>query len=209
MTGTAQHVFIVDDDPPVRESLRVLLEASDYSVKTYGSARYFLAELENAQGCLITDIRMPEMTGLDLQEELNRRGVTMPVIMITGHGDVGLAVRAMKAGAMDFIEKPFDDQLLLTSLKRAFEIGRRARDRASEVRSAREVLARLTPRELDVLNLLVKGHPNKIAAFELGISPRTIEIHRSNIMDKTNAQSLSDLVRISIMANEAGFSTEH
>jgi two-component system response regulator FixJ len=195
-----QQVAIVDDDAAVRDSIRMLLESAGYTVQVFATALSFLANGSLDEGCLITDVRMPGMSGLELQEELARRQAHIPVVIITGHGDVPLAVRAMRAGAMDFIEKPFDDERMLESLARALEIGRKARDRATEAIRARDMLALLTRREQEVLDQLVKGHANKIAAHKLGISPRTVEIHRARIMDKLAARSLSDIVRISLCA---------
>ena len=162
----------------------------------------FLSDADMDRGCLIVDIRMPGMSGLELQEELVRRNISLPVIVITGHGDVPLAVRAMTAGAVDFIEKPFDDQRMLDSIARALQIGHQKRSRAGEAQAARDLLGLLTPREREVFDQLVKGHPNKIVAHELGISPRTVEIHRSNIMDKLQARNLSDLVRTALAADD-------
>jgi two-component system response regulator FixJ len=196
-----QPVYIVDDDAAVRDSLRMLLESAGYSVHGYETARSFLSDAEMDRGCLVADIRMPGMSGLELQEELVRRSIALPVIVITGHGDVPLAVRAMTAGAVDFIEKPFDDQRMLDSIARALQIGNQKRSRAGEVQAARDLLALLTPRERDVFEQLVKGHPNKIVAHELGISPRTVEIHRANVMDKLQARNLSDIVRTALAAN--------
>ncbi|HWD27994.1 MAG TPA: response regulator [Rhizomicrobium sp.] len=193
-------IFLVDDDPDVRDSMRALLESADYQVKDFGSAKDFLADRGTHGHCLIADIRMPEMDGLALQEEVVRRKLGLPVIIITGHGDVPLAVRAMKAGAIDFIEKPFDDEMMLSSIHRALEIGSKTRSEAAEAAAAERLLGLLTPRERNVLDQLVVGRSNKVAAYELGISPRTIEIHRAHIMDKMNARSLSDLVRISLAA---------
>lgn len=193
-------IFVIDDDVSVRDSMRALLESAGYKVKDYPSAIAFLASPPPRGGCLISDIRMPEMDGLALQEEIARRGLATPVIIMTGHGDVPLAVRAMKAGALDFIEKPFDDEAMLGSVRRALEVGRRTHDQLAEARAAQELLALLTPRERHVLDQLVAGRSNKVAAYELGISPRTIEIHRARIMDKMNARSLSDLVRTALAA---------
>jgi two-component system response regulator FixJ len=198
--SAAETVFVIDDDPGVRESLRALLEAAGYGVKDFSSAEAFLAQSGSLPGCLITDVRMPEMDGIALQEELIRRGAAIPIIVITGHGDVPLAVRAMKAGAIDFIEKPFAEDVLLDSVHRAVTTGRRAHDQAAEMRAARALLEELTPREREVLEHLVAGRANKMVAYELGISPRTVEIHRARIMDKFKARSLSDLVRISLAA---------
>jgi two-component system response regulator FixJ len=188
-------VFVVDDDADVRDSLRLLLEASGFSVQVFTSAIHFLADSSPKTGCLIADIRMPDMSGLELQEEIVRRNIQLPVIVMTGHGDVPLAVRAMKAGAVDFLEKPFDANLMLASVRRGLEAGSQASSRAAEIEAAKNLLAVLTPREHSVLDKLVKGRSNKVAAYELGISPRTVEIHRAHIMDKMNASSLSDLVR--------------
>jgi len=198
---TAQtRILVVDDDDAVRDSIRALLESAGFAVTDYASAKAFLQAGAPAGNCLVADIRMPEMDGLELQEEITRRGLEIPVIIMTGHGDVPLAVRAMKAGAIDFIEKPFDEKLLLDAVARALHIGESQRNRSAEVKAAQDMLALLTPRERHVLDQLVAGRSNKIAAYELGISPRTIEIHRAHIMDKMNARSLSDLVRISIAA---------
>lgn len=195
-----QHVFVVDDDPDVRDSLRLLLESAGHKVKVYSSGKAFLDDKPNYVGCMIADIRMPDMSGLELQEEVVKRGLPLPVIIITGHGDVPLAVRAMKAGAIDFIEKPFDDERILASIQRALEVGTRSRSKSAETRAAKDLLELLTPRERSVLDKLVKGRSNKVAAYELGISPRTVEIHRAHIMDKMKAVNLSDLVRISLAA---------
>ena len=197
----AEHtVFVVDDDADVRDSIRVLLESGGLKVQAFASAKAFLAEAASARGCLITDIRMPEMTGLEMQEELSRRRIALPVIVITGHADVPLAVRAMKAGAVDFIEKPFDDEQMLAGVRRALEVGRKSRSRTAESEAARGLLGQLTPREKAVLDKLVTARSNKVAAHELGISPRTVEIHRAHIMDKTKAANLSDLVRLVMTA---------
>jgi two-component system, LuxR family, response regulator FixJ len=196
-------VVVVDDDPAVRDSMRALLESAGYVVKDYASAKAFLKEPLPAGGCLVTDIRMPDMDGLELQEEITRRGMDIPVVIMTGHGDVPLAVRAMKAGALDFVEKPFDDEGMLASVQRALLIGHQERARQAEAKAAQELVALLTPRELNVLEKLVAGRSNKVAAYELGISPRTIEIHRANIMDKMHARSLSEVVRIALAADHS------
>jgi two-component system response regulator FixJ len=197
-----QPVYIVDDDAAVRDSLRMLLESAGYAVRGFDDARSFLSDADMDRGCLVVDIRMPGMSGLELQEELVRRNVSLPVIVITGHGDVPLAVRAMTAGAVDFIEKPFDDRRMLDSIARALLIGNQKRSRVGEAQAARDLLALLTPREREVFDQLVKGHPNKIVAHELGISPRTVEIHRANVMDKLQARNLSDIVRTALAADD-------
>lgn len=199
-------VFVVDDDEAVRESLCALLEAAAFHVDDFGSAAAFLdAYKPHRPGCLVADIRMPDMDGIELQEELIRRHIELPVIVITGHGDVPLAVRAMKAGAVDFIEKPFDDQLLLDSVERALESGRKSKIKANFSETAIERVAGLTRRERQVLEHLIAGQPNKVVAYKLSISPRTVEVHRANLMAKMQARSLSDLVR---MALEAGISLD-
>jgi two-component system, LuxR family, response regulator FixJ len=199
-------VLIVDDDSDVRDSLRALLESAAYAVREYDSARKVLADPAISEGgCLIADIRMPDMDGLQLQEELSKRRVGLPVIIVTGHGDVPLAVRAMKAGAVDFIEKPFDGELMLDSVGRALAFAEQTRSKAEAKEAAGRRIALLTPRELDVLKHLVAGRSNKVIAYELGISPRTVEIHRGHLMEKIQARSLSDLIRMALAAGiEAG-----
>ena len=199
--GMGQQIFIVDDDAAVRDSLRMMLQAAGYQVEQFASAQEFLPHAAR-QGCLIADIRMPGMTGLELQEELASRGIQIPVIIITGHGDVPLAVRAMRAGAIDFIEKPFDESTILASLARAFQAGRRKPNAGAQATEAKALLGPLTPREREVANLLVAGSPNKLVAHELGISPRTVEIHRAKIMEKIKGRNLSDLVRTVLAAQD-------
>jgi two-component system response regulator FixJ len=198
-------VFVVDDDADARDSLCALLESAGVASEAHASARAFLDAYQAGRpGCLIADIRMPDMDGLELQEELNRRNAGLPVIVVTGHADVPLAVRAMKAGAVDLIEKPFDDTLLLASVKRALAQAHGAREQAAATESAKTRIASLSARERQVLELLVAGQPNKIIAFELDISPRTVEIHRAHVMEKMEAKSLSDLVRAAIAAGISG-----
>jgi two-component system response regulator FixJ len=204
MTGD-RRIYIVDDDQGMRRSLRALLESAKYAVQDYATAEAFLADDILSGDCLIVDIRMPEMSGLELQVELVRRGATLPVIVITGHADVPLAVRAMRAGAADFLEKPFDGELLLASLGRALKVGQRERDRQTEIKVALELISLLTPRERQVLSQLAAGRSNKLAAYELSISPRTIEIHRARIMDKLRARGLADLVRTALAASVPPF----
>lgn len=194
------YVFVVDDDADIRDSMRMLLEVAGFKVRSFTSAKHFLADDYPKNGCLIADIRMPDMSGLELQEEVTRRHIDLPVIIITGHGDVPLAVQAMKAGAIDFLEKPFSEDMILASVRRAMEVGSRARGRAAETRAAKDLLSALTPRERGVLDKLVQGRSNKLVAHELGISPRTVEIHRAHIMNKMDASSLSDLVRLVLAA---------
>jgi len=193
-------VYIVDDDAAILDSLKILVESEGYRAVAFASALEFLASDAPAalDGCLIADVRMPGMSGLELQEELNARGAKLPVIIMTGHGDVPLAVSAMKAGAVDFLEKPFDEEALLDSIRRAIE--KPAVDEA--VRQTLERMAALTPRENEVLDLLVLGRANKVIAYELSISPRTVEIHRARVMDKMGARSLAELVRMVLSAKK-------
>lgn len=194
-------ILIVDDDPDVRDSLRALLESSGFTVREHDSAKAVLSDPALGSAlCLIADIRMPEMDGLQLQEELNRRKTVLPVIVVTGHGDVPLAVRAMKAGATDFLEKPFDEELLLAAVQRAKAAADQARMQSQTGETAARLIGQLTPRELDVLKHLVAGRSNKVIAYELAISPRTVEIHRAHLMDKMEARSLSDLIRMALAA---------
>jgi two-component system response regulator FixJ len=194
-------VSIVDDDADVRDSLQALLESAGFEVRSFDSARKVLDDPTLTQsGCLIADIRMPDMDGLTLQEELVRRQVGLPVIVVTGHGDVPLAVRAMRAGAVDFMEKPFDDELLIDTIRRALSLGAEARNQASLARAAKDSIDLLTERERQVLEHLIAGRPNKVIAYELDISARTVEIHRANLMGKMQARSLSDVVRLAIAA---------
>lgn len=191
-------VHVVDDDEAIRDSLAVLLEAAGFTVAAYPSADAFLVTAPQGPGCVVIDVRMPGMGGLELQDELTRRGRRIPVIVMTGHAEVPLAVKAMKAGAVDFVEKPFEDGAMLAAIRRAFNLGietARAEAQGNEIGSR---LAQLTPREREVLDALVAGKPNKIIAHELSISPRTVEIHRARVMDKMAARTLSDLVRMAL-----------
>ncbi len=199
--STQHTIFIVDDDAGSRDSLRALLQSAGFQVRTYPSALAFLDDNITIGGCLIADVLMPEMTGWELQTEVVRRAIALPVIFITGHGDVPLAVRAMKAGAVDFIEKPFTDNALLTSVDMALKIGAADRNRSAVAQQALVLLSNLTPRERQVLEQIVAGRSNKIAAHELSISPRTIDIHRARIMSKLHARSVADLVRTSLAAS--------
>ena len=188
-------VCIVDDDESVRESLGELLDAGGYAVESFSSASKFLAsETIGRCACLVTDIRMPEMDGLALQEELTRRQHRFPVIIITGHGDVPLAVRAMRAGAVDFIEKPFNHETMLASIEQALE-GRPAAYVALDP-AVRTRMAELTAREREVMDLLVLGHPNKVIAQKLDISFRTVEVHRTRVLSKLQARNVAELVRL-------------
>ena len=194
-------VYIVDDDEAVRDSLSVLLESKAYAVRGFGSAAEFLTAAPSLPvGCLIADIRMPEMDGLELQQHLIDRSLQFPLIVITGHGDVPLAVRAMKAGAVDFIEKPFALEVILDSLEVALSrLTTPDEDDPAKVAAVAK-LAQLSPRELQVLEGLLAGLPNKTIAYDLAISPRTVEIHRARVMDKMGARSLSALIRLALAA---------
>jgi two-component system response regulator FixJ len=194
-------VHIVDDDEAVRQSLAFLLGSAGHAVRLYDSATAFLTGLSSVKGgCLITDIRMPEMTGIELLHQLKAKACGLPAIVITGHGDVPLAVEAMKAGAVDFIEKPFDDQAILSAVQAALNRGGGGGGDAPAI-AAR--LASLSERERQVLEGLIAGHPNKTIAYDLGISPRTVEVYRANLMAKMEAKSLSELIRMAIVASVA------
>lgn len=194
-------IHIIDDEDAVRRSASFMLKTSGFTVQTWPSGVAFLKEVRHVEaGCILLDVRMPEMDGLEVQQTLHERGVTMPVIILTGHGDITIAVRAMKAGAVDFIEKPFDKEVLLTAIDAAFErlhAGGEASVRAGE---AAVVLGALSPREREVLEGLAQGLPNKTIAYDLGISARTVEVHRANVMTKLGARSLSDALRIAFAA---------
>ena len=194
-------VHLVDDDEAIRRSAGFMLKTSGYQVRTYSSGVELLKEArELLPGCILLDVRMPEMDGLQVQQALHERGVGHPVIVMTGHGDVGVAVQAMKAGAVDFIEKPFEKAVLLSAIEEGFsriEQAGRSRARAAEAQVRLQVL---TARERDVLEGLVRGHPNKTIAYDLDISPRTVEIHRANLMSKLGVASLSEALRIAFAA---------
>jgi FixJ family two-component response regulator len=198
-------VFVVDDDEAVRNSLRLLLKSIGLSAVALPTAQEFLSKYDPQQpGCVILDVRMPGMSGLELQEQLNVRGAILPVIFITGHGDIPMAVEAMQQGAFDFLQKPFRDQDLIDRIQRAL-----AKDQANRLElqgrsHARERLEALTPREREVLNLVTSGKPNKIMAADLGVSQRTVEIHRARVMEKMHASSLAHLVRMVMDLNETG-----
>jgi two-component system, LuxR family, response regulator FixJ len=198
---TDRYVYIVDDDDAVRDSLSVLLEAIGHQVRTFGMARDFLDTAPTLpMGCLIADIRMPEMDGLELQHALNEQALQFPMIVITGHGDVPLAVRAMKAGALDFIEKPFASPTILASVEAALSRIDSVEQHDPVAEAALAKLELLSPREREVLEGLLAGLPNKTIAYDLAISPRTVEIHRARVMDKMGARSLSELIRFALAA---------
>jgi len=198
-------VHVIDDDDAMRQSLAFLLATANVKVATYESATTFLKALPDiASGCIITDVRMPEVSGIELLQRLRDLKVALPVIVITGHADVPLAVEAMKGGAADFIEKPFDDEVLLAAVRSALDRMQESGKRDAERTHVNERLAALSNRERQVLEGLVAGHPNKTIAFDLGISPRTVEIYRANVMTKMQAASLSELVRMALGAGILG-----
>jgi FixJ family two-component response regulator len=194
-------VHVVDDDEAVRSSLKLLLKSAGLSTRAYSSAAEFLAAYEDDRpGCLVLDIRMPGMNGLELQDELNRRGAMIPVIFITGHGDVPMAVEAMQRGAMDFLQKPFRDEDLIDRVRKALALDRRNRVQLKSRQAIRSRLAILSPREMQVLRLLTLGKSNKQMAGDLGVSQRTVEIHRAHLMHKMEATSVAQLVRMTLVA---------
>ena len=194
-------IYVIDDDEAVRQSIEFLLKTVGIDVRSFESARAFLDVLPEIEGgCVVTDVRMPDITGIELLQQIRELKPELPVIVITGHGDVPLAVEAMKLGAADFLEKPFDDDLLIASARSALNRGADAAKRNAEVADIHDKLAGLSNRERQVLEGLVAGKPNKVIAFDLGISPRTVEIYRANLMTKMGANSLSDLVRMAMIA---------
>jgi len=193
-------VHVIDDDEAMRDSLAFLLQSAKVNTQTYETASAFLNKLgEISGGCVVTDVRMPGMSGIELLKRLRELHVTLPVIVITGHGDVPLAVEAMKSGAADFIEKPFDDEILLASVRSALKHQAADQERDAARAAIASRLALLSQREHEVLEGLVAGQPNKIIAYNLGISPRTVEIYRANVMTKMEAASLSELVRMALV----------
>jgi RNA polymerase sigma factor (sigma-70 family) len=194
-------VFVVDDDPSIRFAMQALMDSVDLDHEIYGSADEFLENVdEQRPGCLVLDIRMPGLGGLELQEELIKRGNTVPIIFITGHGDVPMAVDAMQKGAVDFIQKPFRDQDLLDRVREALSTDEERRAEQQQHAEVADRLARLTNREREVFDLVVTGKPNKVIAYELGVSQRTVEIHRARVMEKMQARSLADLVKMHMNA---------
>jgi two-component system response regulator FixJ len=204
--AAARAVHIIDDDEGLRESLAFLLRTAQLEVRSFDSAKTFLDALPDASvGCVITDIRMPDMSGIDLLRRLKELKVGVPVIVITGHGDVALAVEAMKIGAADFFEKPFNDDQLVASVRAALQQQQDQTKRGAERTEIEHRISTLSPREKDVLAGLIEGRANKQIAFDLGISPRTVEIYRANLMNKMQADSLSDLVRMALLVGMLGF----
>lgn len=200
--ATSAVVHLIDDDEDVRKALAFLLSTAGMAVRVHESGLRFLESLEGLQpGCIVSDVRMPGLDGLELQRKLKENGVDMPMIIMTGHADVGLAVAAMKAGAIDFLEKPFDDELLLSAVRTALSRYDQADQSQAEAVQIRARAEALSVRERQVLEGLLAGHPNKTIAFDLGISPRTVEVHRANVMAKMGAKSLSGLLRMAMLAN--------
>ena len=194
-------VYIIDDDDAVRDSLSIQLESTGYEVASFPSAIGFLEIATSLQpGCVISDVQMPDMDGMELQQRLNDMKLDFPVVIVTGHADVALAVRAMKAGAVDFIEKPFDEDAILNSVQHAQTRFAAQRATAQAGATAREKLATLTPREREVFDEMVRGKQNKMIAYDLDISPRTVEVHRARVLEKLEARSLSELVRLALAA---------
>lgn len=197
---TERVVHVIDDDADVRQSLAFLLTSAGLTVRMHDSALSFLDVLpEIKDGCVVTDVRMPGMDGLELQRRLRQLKASLPVIVMTGHGDVPLAVEAMKSGAVDFIEKPFEDETLLSAIRSALARQAQASDRDARAMAIQQRIAKLSEREREVLDRLVAGKANKVIAFELGISPRTVEVYRANVMTKMQADSLSELVRMALI----------
>ena len=196
-------IHLVDDDEAIRRSAGFMLKTSGFRVETYESGVELLKDAAKLEpGCILLDIRMPGMDGLEVQQALKDKGVTLPVIIMTGHGDVSLAVQAMKAGAIDFIEKPFEKALLMSAVEQAFDRLSRAETQRDRAEDAAVRLQSLTPREREVLDGLARGLPNKTIAYDLGISARTVEIHRANLMNKLEVRSLSEALRIAFAAEE-------
>jgi len=195
-------VFVVDDDQAMRNSLKWLIESVGVQVESFASADEFLAQYQPGRaGCLVLDVRMPGMSGLDLQEYLVEKNVHIPVVIITGHGDVPMAVRAMKGGAIDFIEKPFNDEVLLDAIRRAIAYEEQQRSQHVENLHIQERLSHLTPREHEVMEMVTEGRSNKEIANALGVSAKTIEAHRARVMEKMQAGSLAELVRMVLLVN--------
>ena len=196
-------VFVVDDDPAMRDSLCWLLQSVDLHVETYPSADAFLAAYDPGRpGCLVLDVRMPGMSGLNLQDELRTRHIRLPIIMLSGHAEVPTAVRALKAGAIDFMEKPFSDELLLDRIRQAIDLDREQREAEARRTAVAARYALLTPREREVMELVTAGKANKVIAADLGLSPKTVEVHRAAVMDKMRADSVADLVRMRLALSD-------
>lgn len=203
MTDSQQIVYIVEDDEAVRDSLEMMLVSMEYKVETFETANAFLESYnESMAGCIVLDIRMPGMDGMELQKELNNQNSILPIIFVTGHGDVPMAVEAMQLGAIDFIQKPYREQELLEKIKAALELDSVQRDSLKEKKEITRRLEELTPREKEIMDMMIEGHANKVIAIDLDISQRTVEIHRSRVMHKMGTHSLAHLVRMVLMVKE-------
>jgi two-component system response regulator FixJ len=201
MSDPLTQIHVVDDDEAIRQSIGFMLRKAGYSVATYASGVEFVKAVDRTtRGCVLLDVRMPGIDGLDVQQHLSQAGIALPVIMLTGHGDISLAVRAIKAGAIEFLEKPFERTALLSAIDEA--LGHADRGEKGQLAAADAIvrLAALTPRERGVLELIVVGRPNKLIAFDLGIATRTVEVHRAHLMEKLHARSLSEVLRIAFTA---------
>ncbi len=200
MAKYKQTVFIVDDDEPVRDALRLLMKSVGHEAETFASGDEFLTSCsQEISGCLILDIRMPGMSGLELQEQLHKRGVNIPIIFITGHGDVPMAVQAMKHGAMEFLQKPFREQDLVDRVNEALEKDENTNKLAPQRTEIEQRVTKLTPRERQIMDMIVQGKASKVIAIDLGLSQRTVETHRSRIMRKMQSRSLAELVRMAVL----------
>jgi two-component system response regulator FixJ len=203
MTDHSPTVFVIDDDEPVRDAIGMLLDTVDIPHESYESAQAFLAGYTSHRtGCLVLDIRMPGMSGLELQDHLNKDQDPIPIIFITGHGDIPMAVEAMKKGAVDFIRKPFRDQELLDRIQEALNLDEENREQYADLEAVRERAGSLTPREQEVFERVAEGQANKVVAIDLAISERTVEIHRSQVMQKMQARNLADLVKMKILLDQ-------
>ena len=196
-------VHIVDDDDSVRRSVAFMLKNAGYRVENHVSGVAFMKEAKTAErGCVLLDVRMPEMDGLEVQQEMAARGIDLPVVILTGHGDISVAVKALRAGAVNFIEKPYEKETLIAAIEEAYSKLDKMHDKEMKAGEAKIRLASLTGRERDVLDGLVAGYPNKTIAYDLGISPRTVEIYRANMMEKLRVRSLSEALRIAFIAED-------
>ena len=203
--STDRIIHIVDDEAPVRASLAFLLMTAGFAVRAHDGGPSFLATLSNpANACLITDLRMPEMNGVELIEAVTARGWKIPAIVVTGHGDVPMAVAAMKAGASDFIEKPFADDVIIEAIQRACAQEKAQAEQGADTAQIRDRLTQLTGREREIMARIVAGLPNKTIAYDLQISPRTVEVHRAGVMNKMQAKSLPELVRMTLSVDFQG-----
>jgi FixJ family two-component response regulator len=190
-------IFVIDDDPSVRKSLSRLLESLGFNTETFASAEEFLKRGHfDGLGCIVLDVRMPGLSGMDLQRELNKADYSMPIVFITGHGNIPMTVQAMKGGAVDFLTKPFDDEELLQAVEKAMEVDRNVRAERAEVRDVLRRVEKLTPREHEIVRYIIAGMLNKQIAFRLGIAEKTVKIHRGHIMEKLAADSVAELVRV-------------